>query len=444
MKIKNIITILLIAIILVSCAPASKVVPTETANPTSTFTPTPPTSTITPTSAPENIADTKDLPKWVDDYVHAYGGKVNINSVEMNASQLADEIRYNSDKYVQVKQINGNEFLFLLVNDTPLAFRQKDDWHSITIKTLADLQGLKIGSEARITPNFYEQLNQATGSVYWSSIEPQRGIYNFDDFDKEVVDAKKHDMAIRGHALVFPTSSSWTMPQWLKDGNFSKDELQNILVEHITKVVQRGKEIGVTEWVVVNEPYLKGSSRTDDIFYKAFGGYEYIEIAFQAARNADPNALLIYNDTDNHSSTGMTTGLTKEIVNMLKEKNLIDAVGIQAHIGDWVPVYDTKDIEGTLKSYSVPVVITEFDYNLTGVTGTEQERYEKQAKVYSDFLVAALNADCKEFAFWGISDGKTWLFDIGVTDGAPAIFDKSYRPKMAYYAVLRVLFDRIQ
>ena len=445
MKIKNIVTVLLVAFILASCAPAAKAVPTETAIPTSTFTPIPTaTATITPTPTPENIANAKDLPVWLDDFVHAYGDKITVNGIEMNASQLTDEIRKNSEKFIQVKEINGSEVLFLLINGTPLAFREKGHWQSITIKMLADSQGLRIGSENRITPDFYEQLNQMTVGIYWSVIEPQQGVYNFDELDKSVADAKKHNMTIRGHALVFPTSSSWTMPQWLKDNKFSKDDLRGILVEHVTKVVQHGKEKGVTEWVVVNEPYLKDSSRTDDIFYKAFGGYEYIEIAFQAAREADPNALLIYNDTDNHSSIGMTTSLTRQIVNMLKEKKLIDAVGIQAHIGDWVPVYDPNDIEETLKSYGLPIVITEFDYNLIGVSGTEQERYEKQAKVYSDFMVAALNANCMEFTFWGISDSNTWLLDIGITDGAPALFDTSYRPKMAYYAVLAVLFHKMQ
>lgn len=140
-------------------------------------------------------------------------------------------------------------------------------------------------------------------------------------------------------------------------------------------MVQHGKELGVTEWVVVNEPYLKGSNRTDDIFYKAFGGYEYIELAFQTARNADPTARLIYNDTDNHSTIGGTTKLTMQIIQMLKAKNLIDAVGIQGNIGDWVPIYDKNNIENTLKSYELPVIITEFDYNLVGVGGTEQEKY---------------------------------------------------------------------
>jgi len=409
MKIKNIITVLLVAIILASCAPAAKVVPAETSIPTSTFTSIPATSTSTPTPAPENIADAKDLPVWVDDYVHAYGGKVIVNSIEMSASQLTDEIRNNNDKFIQVKQINGNEFLILIVNGIPLAIREKDKWQSTTIKMLADFQGLKIGSENRITPNFYSQLNQMTIGTYWSVIEPQQGVYNFVEFDRYVAEAKKHNMTIRGHALVY-SSISWAMPSWLNKSDFSKDELRKILIDHITKVVQHGKELGVTEWVVVNEPYLKNAGRTNDIFYESLGGYEYIELAFQTARNVDPTATLIYNDYDNQSSIGQTANLTKQIVQMLKAKNLVDAVGVQAHVGDWLPIYNKNDVENMLKSYELPVVITEFDYNLTKMSGTEQERYEKQAKVYADYLEAALNANCKEFTFWGIIDlqKKNW------------------------------------
>ena len=49
MKAKKIVIVLLIAYILVSCAPAVKVVPTETYVPTLTLIPVPPASTITPT-----------------------------------------------------------------------------------------------------------------------------------------------------------------------------------------------------------------------------------------------------------------------------------------------------------------------------------------------------------------------------------------------------------
>jgi hypothetical protein len=50
MKIKNIVTVLLVSFILASCATVAKVVPVETAIPTSTFTPIPPTIEPSPTT----------------------------------------------------------------------------------------------------------------------------------------------------------------------------------------------------------------------------------------------------------------------------------------------------------------------------------------------------------------------------------------------------------
>ncbi|MBI5945582.1 MAG: hypothetical protein HY864_14570 [Chloroflexi bacterium] len=72
MKIKNIFTILLVTFILASCASATKVVQTETAIPTLTFTPVP-TSTLTsvpftPTITPAPIATTK-VERWME-YEH--------------------------------------------------------------------------------------------------------------------------------------------------------------------------------------------------------------------------------------------------------------------------------------------------------------------------------------------------------------------------------------
>jgi hypothetical protein len=61
MKIKNIVTVLLIAFILASCTPAAKVVPTETAVPTSTFTPVP-TATVTSTPIPTINVEGQNIP----------------------------------------------------------------------------------------------------------------------------------------------------------------------------------------------------------------------------------------------------------------------------------------------------------------------------------------------------------------------------------------------
>ncbi len=147
MKIKNIITVLLVTFILASCAPAAKVVPTEMAIPISTFTPAPTaTATITLTPAPENIADAKNLSVWINDYVHAFGGKVTVNGIEMNASQLTDEIRTTGEKFTQTKQVEGIEFSFLVINDIPLAVLNNGKWNKTTIKFLDGVVNMRFGS----------------------------------------------------------------------------------------------------------------------------------------------------------------------------------------------------------------------------------------------------------------------------------------------------------
>lgn len=121
----------------------------------------------------------------------------------------------------------------------------------------------------------------------------------------------------------------------------------DILRDTITQVVKRyrGK---IDQWVVVNEPYID-PYREDDIFHQRIGP-DYIEIAFEAARQADPSGTLIYNDSDNHSSAGMTTQLTRDIVARLKPKGLIDGVGLQMHLNGARPP-DKQDVVETMQSY---------------------------------------------------------------------------------------------
>jgi hypothetical protein len=129
-----------------ACQATPARVPTATSTPVppSTFTPIPPTST--PKPAPENIADAKDLSIWINDYVHAFGGKVTVNGVEMDASQLTDEIRRNGVNFTQAKQVNGISFLFLVVNDIPLAVLNNGKWNRTTIKFLDDIVNMRFGS----------------------------------------------------------------------------------------------------------------------------------------------------------------------------------------------------------------------------------------------------------------------------------------------------------
>lgn len=93
MKIKNMVAIFLFVFILASCAPAAKVIPTETAVPTSTFTPNPPAPTITPTldpmiNAPDHATAYDSVKKayiWVDgNNIYYYDNERQLFSWEAN------------------------------------------------------------------------------------------------------------------------------------------------------------------------------------------------------------------------------------------------------------------------------------------------------------------------------------------------------------------------
>jgi len=282
------------------------------------------------------------------------------------------------------------------------------------------------------------EFNQFVIWIGWQYSESSRNKFDttalrfYGDF------AAKNNMTTRGHMLVWPAD----LPDWVKNGNFSRDELTAILRNHITQIVTpyKGK---INEWVVVNEPYFN-PYRQNDIFYKTIG-LDYIEIAFRAARESDPSATLIYNDALNETAKGLTTQLTHQIVQMLKSKDLIDGVGIEGHMLQYQPMPDKNDVIATMRSYGVPVYVTEFDVNLKDVSGTQEQRFAFQANAYKEMLEACLESGvCKGFTIWGISDkNSVWETQKGL-DGYspkanPLLYDDNLNPKPAYFALLQVL-----
>jgi len=315
---------------------------------------------------------------------------------------------------------------------------------SHTLKDLAELAGIEIG--VLLMPDEYKargiekrEFSLGVATFGWEDHVPARGQLDFNWTDWQVSFATENGMEIRLQHLIFPSD----IPAWLQNGNFSKDELINILKTHVSTIVTHYKG-QIYQYVVVNEPYFY-PYRMDDVFYKTIGK-EYIEIAFQAAREADPTAVLIYNDSDNHTSTGITTELTREIVQILKSKGLIDGVGLQMHLDGSHPP-NKEDVIATMKSYDVPVYVTEFDVNMKNVYGTEEERYLIQARIYGDMVEACLESGvCNSFSFWGIGDSTSWIETMSEyqhysTKGDPTMYDDYFNHKPAYFSVIDVLSE---
>lgn len=304
----------------------------------------------------------------------------------------------------------------------------------------------------------------------FESLQLLPGEFTFTTADKMVNFAKKHNMAVRGHALVWHRQT----PDWVfqkANGDLrSKQELLDIMRHHITTVVSHYKG-QVDVWDVVNEVIMDdGSMRTekeeaDDQKSGWYGiaGETYIAEAFKAAHAADPNAKLFYNDYYNYIPARYEATYTL-LKNLLAAGVPIHGVGIQCHINT-IPSSDpehqsyqqtVKNMEKAIQLYGslgLEVQITEMDVSLYigGYPYEEKDFYTvesipeslkiKQAERYAAFFeMFRRNADIiSSVTTWGIADDNTWLseFDSGRAD-FPLLFDVSHQPKPAFFAIMEL------
>jgi endo-1,4-beta-xylanase len=196
-------------------------------------------------------------------------------------------------------------------------------------------------------------------------------------------------------------------------------------------------------WDVVNEAVDDNNKMRESVWYKVIGP-DYIEQAFRFAREADPDAKLFYNDY-NTEGMGSKSGAVYKMVKELKEKGVpIDGVGLQMHIGA-APgeAPSAKALAANIKRLNdlgLEVHITEMDVKIQKLSGTDEEKFQKQADVYAMVLKTCLEAEnCTALVTWGLTDQFSWIPGFTGHPDAPLLFDKKYQPKPAYHALIKVL-----
>lgn len=329
-----------------------------------------------------------------------------------------------------------------------------------TLREYADRAGVLVG--AAVEPRLLEEQEYAAtlarefnmltaeNAMKWGAIRPTRERFNFEPADRLVAFARKHKMKVRGHTLAWSEYN----PRWLEQGNFTPEQMSELLREHITKVMRhyRGK---IFAWDVVNEIFLADGSVEPSVWYDRPGiglkgkGTAYVEQALRWARAADPDALLFYNDYDTEGLNPKSDAVY-EMVKDFKSRGVpIDGVGIQAHIFK----LDPKEFESVraniarLAALGLQVHITEMDVALNvDAEGRllDQADLEKQAAMYRLIAAACFEQPrCTAFMTWGFTDKYSWIPDYTKgKQGAALLFDQSYAPKPAYRAVLDSLASR--
>jgi endo-1,4-beta-xylanase len=280
-------------------------------------------------------------------------------------------------------------------------------------------------------------------AMKWEVLRPDPQSFDFSQADRLVDFAARHNMKVRGHTLVWHHQN----PPWLAQGQFTSGQLAQLLETHIKTVVghYRGK---VFAWDVANEAFDEpGLGRLrDTIWYDRPGiglagsGSAYLERCFRWAHEADPQALLFYNEGETETPGPKPDAIYAMVRDFRKRGVPIDGVGFEMHIGSLHPeiAFISANI-GRFTALGVQVHITEMDVSLpVDANGNaHSEDLQLQAEVYRQIAAACLaHRGCTAIQTWGFTDKYSWIGSHSKkTRGAALPFDRNYLPKPAYYAL---------
>jgi len=285
-----------------------------------------------------------------------------------------------------------------------------------------------------------------------AEINPAKGVYDFEKADAFVNYALERGLDPVGHVLVWHSQ----LAPWFPcddNGNYvTPDELKRRMKHHITTMMHRYKG-KIKTWEVVNEAVEGDGSYRRSPFYEILGE-EYIPLAFEYAREADPDAVLYINDFAMNMPAKRDTYV--RILNDLKQRGLrVDAIGMQCHMGMDYP--DIRDFEESIRAYAatgVNVMITEWDASAlptihTGANISDKVAYNKIFNPYPAGLPADVSKQWNDrmamffdlfrrysdvitrVTAWGVSDGYSWKNDFPMKGRVeyPLLFDRDYNLK---------------
>ena len=283
-------------------------------------------------------------------------------------------------------------------------------------------------------------------------IHPAEGVWNFEEADRVADFCRQNGIRLRGHCLCWHSQFCDWMFVDKKGRPVQKEVFYQRLRDHIHTVVNRYKDV-VYAWDVVNEamadqafafPGQEANPYRNSRLYELCGD-EFIAKAFTFAHEADPEALLFYNDY-NEADPGKRDRIYNMVKKMQEAGIPISGIGMQGHYNIYGPA--EEDIDAAIEKYRQLVKhihITELDVRVNTEMGGQLRFSRGEAQPLAPYL-ALLQEDqynrlfrvfrkhrdvIDNVTFWNLSDRDSWL---GVNNH-PLLFDENYKPKRAYSIV---------
>ncbi|MBF0458247.1 MAG: endo-1,4-beta-xylanase [Nitrospirae bacterium] len=288
----------------------------------------------------------------------------------------------------------------------------------------------------------------------WEALRPSLDKFDFTQGDFILDFAKKNNILLRGHTLVWHQA----LPKWFET-TVNSQNAEQVLRNHITTAA--GHYAGkMHSWDVVNEaiaPWDKdkqSDGMRNSPWYKLLGP-KYIDIAFKAAAAADPKAILVLNQDHLEHDTKIDAQSRAATLRLLKRLKAsatpVHALGIESHLSMDGEIFSPGVFRTFLKDVAelgLKIMITELDVTDIMFSQNINKRDKLVANKYEEFLSTALQEKAVIGVLtWGLSDKYTWLSKYMPRDDKAAVrplpLDENFNRKPAWNAIAGA-FDKAE
>ena len=344
-----------------------------------------------------------------------------------------------------------------------------------SLRPLADDAGLFLGAAVdaealdddglRLLLRDHVNLVSTRGDLSMSVVQPEPGVFDFGRTEAIVDFAVENDLPVRVHELI-----GGAVPVWVSGGSWTADSLGQVLRDHVSAVIGHFRERNpgvIVQWDVVGDAFLADGTPRPTIWQQVIGD-DHLRVAFEAARAADPDAQLFYDDfyddlavTQDAVASGVAivpganaarttcdavpkcVGVRDRVGALVDAGAPIDGVGLQSHLFSPDPA-DFSQFSSWVGELGLVWAVTEFDVPLPITEVPNVESLQFQAEVYADALSACADAaNCDTFVTWGITDRFSPIpAETGGAFGGALWFDENDEPKPAFDAMADALGQR--
>lgn len=284
----------------------------------------------------------------------------------------------------------------------------------------------------------------------------------------------KNGIGFRGHTLVWHSQT----PEWFFKQNFSdnggyvtKDVMEQRMESYIKNMFNmyatQYPNLDLYAYDVCNEVINDGTASQGGLrptngtngqngssaWVRVYGNNSFVESAFKYARRYAPQSCKLYYNDYNEFANDKQNCIINTIIKPLKEKGLIDGMGMQSHLncaasGAWG---DTNSYLAAMDKYlnlGIDVQVTELDLAREGGVYSDAQQATKYKAIFQHCVDWNKNhpngPNVTLVQVWGPNDNNSW---VRVKDrdeskpNYPLLYDGNNQPKSAYTAIQSIIPD---